>query len=86
MALLNRSPHAMILQAFPIRNKVIYLLRKTLVGSPKTQPLRNPRRVCQPEKRNPSLGVDVLQWYHPVVMRRKEEKTEKGRASRQGTG
>jgi hypothetical protein len=30
--------------------------------------------VGHPEKRNQSLCVDVLEWYHPTVIRRQEEK------------
>jgi hypothetical protein len=27
----------------------------------------NPERVGHPEGLNQSLGVDVLEWYHPIV-------------------
>jgi hypothetical protein len=35
-------------------------------------------RVCHPKERNPSLGVDVLEWYHPTVMSLQGEKPGKG--------
>jgi hypothetical protein len=44
----------------------------------KTQTLRNPRRVCHPEKRNLSLAVNVLEWYHALEGRRQEKKERKG--------
>jgi len=33
-------------------------------------------RVGHPEKPNQFLGVDVLQWYHPIMTCRKEENAE----------
>jgi hypothetical protein len=35
-------------------------------------------RAGHPEGLNPSLGINVLEWYHPTVMHRQEEKTRKG--------
>jgi hypothetical protein len=34
-------------------------------------------RVGHPEKPNQSLGVDVLEWYHPAVRVRQQEKHER---------
>ena len=52
------------------------LRKKHETGPPtKTQTLRKSRRVCHPEKRNLLLRVDVLEWYHPSVIRRQEEKS-----------
>jgi len=35
-------------------------------------------RVGHPEKQNQILGVDVLEWYHPIVRIRQQENTRKG--------
>src|ERR1700730_7683771 len=43
----------------------------------KTQPLRTPRRVGHTNRQNQSLGVDVLEWYHPIVPVR-QRKMRKG--------
>jgi hypothetical protein len=37
-----------------------------------------PERVGHPEELNQSLGVDVLQWYHPNVICRQVEDSRKG--------
>jgi hypothetical protein len=34
----------------------------------------NPERVGHPENLNQSLGVDVLEWYHPIVRPRQQKK------------
>ena len=39
-------------------------------------------RVGHPEKLNQSLGVDVLEWYHPAVCVRQQKRTWKGCATR----
>jgi len=36
-----------------------------------------PERVGHPEKPNQSLGVDVLEWYHPAVRVRQQEEHER---------
>jgi hypothetical protein len=33
-------------------------------------------RVGHPEKRNQFLGVDVLEWYHAIVIARQQKKRE----------
>jgi hypothetical protein len=33
----------------------------------KPRPFQKPGRIGHPEKPNRSLGVDVLEWYHPTV-------------------
>jgi hypothetical protein len=43
----------------------------------KPRPFKN-ERVGHPEKLNQFLGVDVLEWYHPYVGCRQEEKMRKG--------
>ena len=45
--------------------------------SPKLRPFKA-ERVGHPEKRNQSLGVDVLEWYHSNATRRQEEKSRTG--------
>lgn len=39
---------------------------------------RGGRRICHPEKRIPSLHVDVMEWYHPTALSRQEEDSRKG--------
>jgi hypothetical protein len=36
-----------------------------------------PERVGHPEKLNQSLGVDVLEWYHPIVRVSQQKKYER---------
>src|ERR1700686_4810819 len=43
-------------------------------------------RIGHPQQPNQSLGVDVLEWYHPNCVRSSTEKTRKGLPERSGGG
>src|ERR1700686_1982210 len=45
--------------------------------TPKRRPFK-PERVGHPEKLRQLHGVGVLEWYHPIVSYRQQEKTGKG--------
>jgi hypothetical protein len=39
---------------------------------------RGGRRICHPEKQIPSLRVDVMEWYYPTLLSRREKSSRKG--------
>jgi hypothetical protein len=62
------------------RTTVTEWRRERLIRGARREPQnRDPfetERVGHPERLNPSLGVDVLEWYHPMVRARQQKKHE----------